>query len=267
MSFEAIEKISEFKVLKLRFSESDDEKDAHEIFLKKYRSEKKSSSKPSAKTLLVLNIPPYATKDSLLNVFKSVGDVENITLIDDYSNEHKTKYNVPSKFFNDTVPFKFLIGFIVFKKSSSLDAIFSLTELPPMAETLTGIEKWTDEHNKKIVNYNDMQLEIEEYMKHFDKLLEAEKNQDNTDADEDGWIQVGKKSGGFKQSETVVHRLEEKMQNQRKKAKRNLQQISGIYAFEARENKKQELIELRKKFEDDKSKLQAMRQNRKFKPY
>jgi len=220
--------------------------------------------------LLVLNIPPYATKESLENVFNVAGDVEDITLIDDYTNEHKTKYNIPSKFFMDSVPFKFLIGFIVFKKSSSLDAIFSLSDLPPMTETLTGIEKWMNEHNKKIVNINDMQLEIEDYMKHFDKLVEAENNQDTPDAeDDDGWIQVGKKGtyAGFKQSETVVHRLEEKLQSQRKKARKNLQQISGLYAFEARENKKQELTELRKKFEEDKSKLQAMRHNRKFKPY
>lgn len=204
-----------------------------------------------------------------MKVFNAVGDVENVTLIDEYSNEHKTKYNIPSKFFNDSIPFKFLIGFVVFKKSSSLDAIFSLNDLPPITEMITGIEKWTNEHNKKIINVNDMQLEIEEYMKHFDKLVEADNNLDNTEADEDGWIQVGKKGhySGFKQSETVVHRLEEKLQNQRKKAKKNLQQISGIYAFEARENKKQELVELRKKFEEDKSKLLAMKQNRKFKPY
>ncbi|XP_070503656.1 ribosomal RNA-processing protein 7 homolog A isoform X1 [Chironomus tepperi] len=260
------EEISEFKVLKLRFSEND-EKDAHQIFMKKYRSDKKSSNKPAGKTLLVLNIPPYVTKESLMDVFNVIEDVDTITLIDDYSNEHKTKYNIPSKFFNDKIPFKFLIGFVVFKKSSSLDTILTLSDLPPMNETPAGIEKWTVEHNKKIININDMQSEIDEYMKHFDKIVDN--NQDNTEADEDGWIQVGKKGhyAGFKQSETVVHRLEEKLQYQRKKAKKNLQQISGIYAFEARENKKQELIELRKKFEEDKSKLQAMKQNRKFKPY
>ncbi|XP_070503657.1 ribosomal RNA-processing protein 7 homolog A isoform X2 [Chironomus tepperi] len=233
------EEISEFKVLKLRFSEND-EKDAHQIFMKKYRSDKKSSNKPAGKTLLVLNIPPYVTKESLMDVFNVIEDVDTITLIDDYSNEHKT---------------------------NSLDTILTLSDLPPMNETPAGIEKWTVEHNKKIININDMQSEIDEYMKHFDKIVDN--NQDNTEADEDGWIQVGKKGhyAGFKQSETVVHRLEEKLQYQRKKAKKNLQQISGIYAFEARENKKQELIELRKKFEEDKSKLQAMKQNRKFKPY
>lgn len=255
--------------------EEDDENVAHQIFIKKYRSEKKSSNKPVGKTIVVLNIPPYASKESLRNVFSAAGDVDNITLIDSYNNEHKTKYSIPSEFFHDAVPFKFLIGFIVFKKSSSVDAVFALNKLPSLCgqneivENFTGVDKWIAEHNKRIVDPEIMQKEIEEYMKHYDKIKAAEESQDNTEVDEDGWIQVGKKGhyAGFKQNESVVHRLEQKLENQRKKAKRNLQKITGLYAFENRENKKKELLELRKKFEEDKSKLEVMRQNRKFKPY
>jgi ribosomal RNA-processing protein 7 len=224
--------------------------------------------KPVGKTLTVLNIPPYATEESIEKVFSIAGQVEKVTLIDSYKNEQKTKYQVPSKFFNDQRPFKFQIAFVVFKKSESLDLILRCKDLPSLnskeSPVLTGVAKWTEQYNKRTVNIEEMQSEIDNYMKHYDKVKKAEEMQED-EGDDDGWVTVGKKGNvaSFKQKESVVSKLEKKLQDQRKKAKN----LTNFYSFEHRETKKQQLMELRKKFEEDKLKMNSMRQNRKFKPY
>lgn len=253
----------------MKFEEADDIETSHCVYLHKYRSEKKYSDKPVGKTLTVLNIPPYATEEAIERVFGIAGQIEKVTLIDSHKNEHKTKYQIKSDFFNEPRPFKFQIAFIVFKKSESLDLIFRCKELPPLSTTenpvLTGIAKWTDQYNKRTVNVEDMQKEIDEYMKHYDKVKKAEAMQDDEEGDDDGWVTVGKKgnNAGFKQKESVISKLEKKLQDQRKKTK----SLTNFYSFELRESKKQQLMDLRKKFDDDKTKMNSMRQNRKFKPY
>lgn len=250
----------------MRFNQSDSS--AHTIYIKKFRSEKKSADKPVGKTLQVLNIPPYATEEAITRVFSIAGQVEKVKLIDSYDNEQKTKYEVKSEFFNEKRPFKFQIGFIVYKKSESLDLIIRSNELPPLNSedhpVLTGIAKWTDAYNKQTVDRDQMQAEIDEYMKHYDKVKKAESTQED-EADDEGWTTVGKKghNAGFKQKESVISKLEQKVQAQKKKAKN----LTNFYSFELRESKKQQLVELRKKFDQDKLKMQSMKHNRKFKPY
>lgn len=267
-------------VFTLKYSEESDEKSSHSIYVKKYRSEKKSARKPIGKTIVALNIPPYANEKSISNVFSIFGEVQNVILIDSFANEHKTKYELPSKYFKLKLPFKFLIAFVIFKKSSSVDILFNqktdLT-LPPLSSDkeplLTGVAKWTAEYNSRSIDTEEMQKEIDEYMLHYDKIKRAEEINGEDEADDDGWVTVGKKGhyAGFKQNETVVSKLEQKIEAQKKNAKQmlksNYKRASGIYSFQFKEGKKQELLELRKKFQDDKAKLQAVRTSRKFKPY
>lgn len=238
-------------------------KSSHQIYLKKYRSEKKTQEKPVGKTLQILNIPPYATESAIRRIFSEVGEVERVSLIENYKNEHKSLYKIPSVFFKDPLPSKFLIGFVVFKKSSSLDAVWKIEALPALSTEeypiLTGIEKWTSELNERIIDTDAMQQEINLYIQHYDKVKAAEEEKANGE-DDDGWITVGKK-GGFQQNETVIGKLEKKYDSQKKK------NIKNFYSFEFRESKKQQLMELRKKFEEDKVKLNLLKQNRKFKPY
>lgn len=256
-------------VLPLKFSETSSVSASHSVYMKKHRSEKKTADKPVGKTLVVLNIPPYATEDAITRVFSCAGEVDKVTLIDSYQNEQNTKYQVKSEIFNEPRPFKFQIGFVVFKKSESLDLVFRLSELPPLSTkehpVLTGVAKYTEQYNKRMVDKEEMQKDVDLYMKHYDKVKKAADTQVDDDDGDDGWVTVGKKgnNAGFKQKESVISKLEQKLQNQRKKAKN----LTNFYSFELRESKKQQLMDLRRKFEDDKLKMNSMRQNRKFKPY
>lgn len=255
-------------VVPLKFKDSDSLEDCHKVFIKRYRSEKKTPDKPLGRTVTVLNIPPYATSDSVKRVFTSFGQVENVTLTDSFKNEHQAKYQIKTDFFNDdSYGFKFQIAFIVFRKSESVDMVLRTDSLPPLSTdehpVLTGVAKWTEQYNKRAVDTDLMQTEIDEYMKHYDKVKKMQSQQGDADED-DGWTTVGKKGNvaGFKQTESVISKLELKMSNQKKKTKG----LANFYSFEMRESKKQQLIELRKKFEQDKQKMQSMKLNRKFKP-
>lgn len=238
--------------------------------MQKYRSAKKSLDKPVGKTLQILNIPPYATESAIKRIFnETVGEVDRVNLFDSHKNEHKSLYQINSEYFKDRLPFKFLIGFVIFKKASSLDAVFRLESLPPLSTKddpiLTGVAKWTQEYNKaNCVDVEAMQNEINLYMQHYDKIKAAESAQQN-DGDDDGWVTVGKKGNiqGFSQHENVIGKLEKKIETQRKKTKN----MKNFYSFELREGKKRHILELRKKFEEDRAKLNSMKQNRKFKPY
>lgn len=214
-----------------------------------------------------MNVPPYATESALIRIFSIAGQVENIIIVDSYMD--KTKYQVKSDYFNEAQPFKFMIAFVVYKKSESVDLMLRAKELPPLSTeelpVLTGVAKWTVQYNNRVVDTEKMQTEIDDYMKHYDKVKRAEDEQEGDADDGDGaWTTVGKNhKNGFKQKESVISKLEQKMHQQKKKAKN----LTNFYTFETRDTKKQQLMELRKKFEDDKMKMNSMRQKRTFKPY
>lgn len=202
-------------------------------------------------------------------VFSSIGPVRELELFETHTK--KDKYAVSSKFFLNDASHKFKIAYIVFKKSDSLDSAMKLTKLPALNSesfpVLTGVAKWTQEYNKRAVfNKEELQHEIKKYMVHYDKLKKSEEmNGNDNEADEDGWTTVGKTghNAGFKQKESIINKLESKMQMKKKKDK----QLTNFYTFERRENKKQELVDLRKRFNDDRRKMDTMKHTKRFNPF
>lgn len=240
-----------FIVLPLQIGESE----SH-VFIKSHRSEKK---------LVVHNIKPYITEKVIGQLFtKAAGQIDKIILTEKGKGESSAKYQIKSEIFSQRKPFKYQKATLIFKKSESLDQLLKSSELPPLNcdGLVTGIAKWTEEHNKLFVDKEEMQKEIEEYMKHYDKVKLAEEMNENSDGDE-GWTVVGKGKDGFQQKQSTINKLEEKMRNQKKKTKN----LTNFYSFEFKESRKQELMELRKKFENDKLKMQSIKLNRKFRPY
>jgi ribosomal RNA-processing protein 7 len=228
--------------------------------MKKFRSEKPTLDKPAGRTLHILNIPPYADESSLKAVFEVVGKVDRVTLFDSYESKNN-KYKSESVIFKDEISSKFKIAYLVFRKSDSIDLLMKLKELPPLNsadhKVLTGIDKWVQQNNERFVDADIMQAEIDAYMKNYDKMKKAEEDQEEG-ADDDGWQTVSRK--GFKQKESVINRLEQKIQKQKIQAKN----LKNFYTFELRESKRQHLFDLRKRFQEDKRKMETLRQTRRF---
>ncbi|XP_070152857.1 ribosomal RNA-processing protein 7 homolog A [Polyergus mexicanus] len=240
-----------FKTLWIRFDA--DSSDKHQLFFKEHSVRNQEPEYPRNQTLFVLNVPPYATTDCLKHAFtKLCGDVNLIT-------------------FSKAKGFK--TAYIVFKEESSLDKAMELSEDSVITlnndenKCLTGLKRWCKEYNDSLCDEEITKKEIEEYLTLYDKQIEDRIAKEQiAEEDDDGWVTIagGKKRGQFAPSrkESTIGKVQQK-EEQRKKKK----QLVNFYTFQIREAKKQNLTELRKKFELDKKRLQELKLKRTFKPF
>ncbi|KAJ3389974.1 Ribosomal RNA-processing protein 7 A [Lobulomyces angularis] len=123
---------------------------------------------------------------------------------------------------------------------------------------LYGFTKYIELFKSSKPSQNILQKNVEIYLKAFDELqaekklnLQAKKNL----PDEDGFITVVSKS---------KQKMETKSDNKKLKKKKEL---VDFYRFQMRDTKRQQLADLRTKFEQDKKKIEILKKARKFKPY
>ena len=157
---------------------------------------------------------------------------------------------------------------MVFIKSASVDKIIK----NDLNETLlistdsnpvkTGIEKWCMEYKKQYPNPDDLQKKVDKYMAAFDAKTEKEKQELEKIAnqtDDEGWTLVS--YGGKKLSAPA------KKVTTKERKKRQKKELVNFYTFQQRESKREHIAVLRKKFEEDKKKIEMMRAARKFRPF
>lgn len=124
---------------------------------------------------------------------------------------------------------------------------------------VSGLLKWIEDYKSRIRPEEELQAEVDQYLAEFDA-----KNKETGDEEiDDDWTIVGKngKQAGFKQKESVVSKLEEKLKKDREKL------MPTFYANQAREYKKQNLVKLKKKYAEDRTKIENIKKNRRFKPF
>ncbi|XP_012284722.1 ribosomal RNA-processing protein 7 homolog A [Orussus abietinus] len=250
--------IIKFKPLWLKYDEEN--VNCHQIFFKEHSVRKQEPEHPEGKTLFVLNIPPYATTDALKRALESVcGPVATVTFAKQYEREKNS----------------FKTGYIVFKNESGLKEALSLpddyililqTQLSPIP---TGIMKWCKEYNDSIQDEAVIKKEIYDYVQKYDERIAnrlAKEKAIEEGEDNEGWVTVTsrKKRGQFALSrkESAISKIQSKEEEKTRK-----KQLLNFYSFQIREAKKQNLAELRKKFELDKKKLQQLKSKRTFKPF
>lgn len=129
----------------------------------------------------------------------------------------------------------------------------------------SGTQKWTNEYMNSLVDEKTLEAEVNEYMKAFEAREQEEREEaKKTEVDEDGWTVVkrGKASGGFQQKESILNALEDKIEKGKEK-----KEFNNFYAFQIRQSKQKHIVSLRKKFAQDKLKIEAMKKARRFKPF
>ncbi|OXU16974.1 hypothetical protein TSAR_008706 [Trichomalopsis sarcophagae] len=250
-------KVGNFNTIWIRYDVNSS--DRHQLFIKAHSIRNQEPEYPRGKTLFVLNIPPYATVESVQNAFSVCGQVKSVSFAKSSSGSDSG----------------FKTGYIVFAKDAGLDKALSLQSEHTLvlstkdATVLTGIKKWCKDYNDSIQDEKEIKKNIEDYMNAYDQKvaarLEAEKAAEEA-KDDDGWTTVTgrKKRGQFalarKESTIQKVQVKEEMKKQKK-------QLMNFYTFQIREAKKQNLADLRKKFELDKKKLEQIKSKRKFKPF
>lgn len=210
--------------------------------MKEHSSKTEALDKPKGKTLFVENVPPYATKRSLKFAFQQAGAVKTVI------------------FEGETDCFK--SAYVVFNKSNDLSKALKLENLKPLSTEAhpisTGISKWVQEYNDSVEDDDALRQRVKSTVNQYDK------NEGKTDTveDDEGWTVVSKKARtpGLSRKESVKSKLSEK--NAKKK-----KQLKNFYTFQIRESKKNHIANLRKKYEEDKKRVEAMKQARKFKPF
>ncbi|XP_067129576.1 ribosomal RNA-processing protein 7 homolog A [Centruroides vittatus] len=265
----ATSKPCEFRVVPLKVNETSIA--IHYLFYKQHRVREQLESKPIDRTLFVVNVPPYCGHQSLKSIFSKCGSIEKIIIHQKptLGNEEKPD----SKYFPKDKPIEgFCVAYIVFKKSSALKKCHILEESSPCCLTSdrrlkVGIEKWCTEYNNNIPNIEELQKEIDVYMQQYDEKVEKEKQEAiemEGVADEEGWITVSKHS-----KKPVIRRTEvnEKKITAKERKKRSKKNLLNFYTFQIRESKMKHIEELRKKFEEDKRRIELMKSKRKFKPF
>lgn len=229
----------------------------HELFVKEHVVRNYTPDKPSKQTLFVLNVPPYISETCLRLAFSSAGAVDNVIL--------QTKPN--QRDCKDVNLGGFKVAYVVFKQSTSLNKALNLTSLNVSSHNkntvVTGMKKWKTEYNNQICDQAELEKEVSDYVFKFDKEMEKQKNKD-TDKEDGGWTVVTTKgkNRGLARKESTRNKIKQKISDQEKR-----KHLTDFYVFQKRESKMNHLVEMRKRYEEDKKKVAAMKQARKFKPY
>lgn len=259
----------EFKTISVKF---DEKGTSHQLFIKQHKIREVSSDRPSELTLFVCNIPPYCTEECLKCLFSICGKIKSIRFVN---------IDSPSgQISNDGQPWAshsselkgYREAYIVFNSVASLQTVLSLEDgkelsLPSNQSLLiTGMKEWYMKYNRSFPDPVEMQKEIDSYMVTHDKEEERQKEaaKNATEADEDGWITVSKKSRnpGFARKQSVRDKVLREMNRKKKK-----KMLLNFYSFQIKESKMNHLVTMRKKFEEDKKKLETLKTQRKFKPF
>ncbi|CAL7939415.1 unnamed protein product [Xylocopa violacea] len=241
-----------FKTLWIRFDTETTDK--HQLFFKEHSIRNQAPEHPRGRTLFLLNVPPYVTRDVLRKTFSNLcGTVSNVYY---------------------TTPNGFKVAYIVFKEELALEKALEIhnehviTLNTASCKCVTGLAKWCKEYNDSICYETELKEQIEIYMQNYDrKILEKiRREKAMRENAEDGWVTVtGRKKRGqyaLSRKETVINKVQQKEEQKNKK-----KQLLNFYTFQIRESKKQNLAELRKKFELDKKRLQDLKSKRTFRPF
>jgi len=138
-----------------------------------------------------------------------------------------------------------------------------------------GMEKWRKEYQSSyVVNIKQLQKEVNRFMWNFDKEKEERKKKIealSSAPDADGWVTVTRKgrkhtTGAGGKTVGVAAKIDLATMEHIKEKEKKLQK-DNFYRFQRTDKKQHNIEELRKRFEEDKKRIEKMRQGRKFRPF
>nr|XP_054325967.1 ribosomal RNA-processing protein 7 homolog A-like [Pongo pygmaeus] len=211
-----------------------------------------------------------ATQESLSRLLSTCGPLQSVELQEkpDLADSPKESR---SKFFHPKPVPGFRVGYVVFQKPSGVSAALALkgpllvsTESHPVK---TGIHKWISDYADSVPDPEALRVEVDTFMEAYDQKIaeeEAKAKKEEGVPDEESWVKVTRwgRQPVLPRTEAASLRLLE-----RERRKRARKELLNFYAWQHRESKMEHLAQLRKKFEDDKQRIQLLRAQCKFRPY
>ena len=227
----------------------------HSIYSKQHVVREDSSLTPTARTLLTLGWPPYVQKHHLSRVYSVFGAVQEVFM-------KRSPGPIRDVKEMDVKKMGFKCAYVVFSEEDGLRRALQQDSLEVDVETeKVGMGKWCMQYMETRVAASQLKAAADKYMESFDRK-ESERNErlrKLQEADEEGWVTVVPKGKKRLAGEKSV--------SQRVRRKKKNKELLNFYSFQLRETRREQIAQLRKKFEEDKQKVLSMKAKRKFKPF
>ncbi|XP_054574624.1 ribosomal RNA-processing protein 7 homolog A-like [Eptesicus fuscus] len=213
---------------------------------------------------------PWAIQECLARLLSPCGPVQSVELQGKPELTESPK-EPQSKFFHPKPVPGFQVAYVVFQKPNGVSAALALkgpllvsTESHPVK---SGIHKWISDYTDSVLDPEALRVEVDTFMEAYDRKMaeeEAKAKEEEGVPDDEGWVKVTRRGRRpvLPRTEAASLRVLE-----REKRKRARKELLNFYAWQHRETKMEHLAQLRKKFEEDKQRIELMRAQRKPRPY
>ncbi|KAL0625468.1 Ribosomal RNA-processing protein 7-like protein A [Plecturocebus cupreus] len=259
----------------IKFSEK--QQASHYLYVRAHSvREGTKSTWPQKRTLFVLNVPPYCTEESLSRLLSSCGPVQSVELQEKPDLAESPK-EPRSKFFHPKPVPGFQVAYVVFQKPRGVSAALTLkgpllvsTESHPVKSGIHSQyrrREWIRDYADSVPDPEALRVEVDTFMEAYDQKIaeeEAKAKEEEGVPDEEGWVKVTRRGRRPVLPRTEAASLRVLERERRKRARKEL---LNFYAWQHRESKMEHLAQLRKKFEEDKQRIELLRAQRKFRPY
>jgi len=280
---------------------------SHYIYFKKHESYRNDEDTPADCTIFVCNLPVDTTIPHLKHIFKHCGSIvnckmnkistdllensEEILMEDEemegvfgretyttgitahvvFSDEEgveralamkqKTRVWKPDNSFDDEE---------VEEEVSDMEADEAINFDDVVEAMPLGYKKWMQQYKYTRPRPKALKTRVDNYMVNFTRMEEIEKLELDRKAsivDEDGFTLVTRRTrrntNRTEDGASVTAARYEDVKNLKPKKK----ELQDFYRFQMKEKKRNELAELRRKFEEDKKRIADLKSSRRFKPY
>lgn len=258
-----------FKALPIRLSEDSDL--LHHFYYKKHvqKADKNDDGDEeedtSNRTLFAVNIPFSYDYNDVSQVFSCFGDVESVifhstskcTTTPGQLTSHRAAASAAKQ------------ARVIFLEEEAVERALHTSVTAPQPHHVgsceTGMEKWMKFYNTIRPESETLQFQVDKFMEAFDMRTKQEKAElaAGPVVDADGWTVV--RTNNPKKKRKLPSMKEDVVMS--KKKKKTSEKVVHFYRHQQRQEKREQLAELRRKFEEDKLKLAKMKESRQFNPF
>ena len=249
---------------------------------------------PADRTLLVVNVPFYYTANELTELFSCFGEVETAVILSRSTQHSKpplllapldqSVYETAAvssglEVWQPDPPHPYYRSArVMFTSATSLTTATSLAHsiatslqphIPPASSQLFGLPLLLAHYRRQRPSVDALRESVNRFMAAFDAQEKERVQQQRDAAHNDGWTLVrSKRASSRSSSSSSEDERVERLELLKRKEEKKRAEVAGLgfYRFQGVEKKQGQLVELRRKFEEDKAKVAVMKANRKFKP-
>lgn len=211
---------------------------------------------PQGRAVFVAGLPADLHEGALLDLFSRFGEVEKAAV---HGSRLSAVVLYSSKQGRDAALKAAMKG-----KTIRLD----IASLPTSGGSFQGLKAWVNAHKAQKPGNAELQRQLDQWMEDYEAEEERRKAAAMAAMEEDGWTVVQRHKGRKKntsESGVTVGAVAAAAAAARAAKKRPVEH-ADFYRFQQREKRRNDLLELRERFEEDKRRLAELKAVRKFKP-